>query len=152
MLAYESSSIDDARGNRRPPVPDGRSGVVPVTKRVLVVDDEPNIVELARIKLTHEGFDVATANSGAEALAAVAIERPDVIVLDVMMPGMTGWEVAHRLREDPETRDIPILMLTALGLPEEHPREFADFTEYYTKPFQPSTLAKMVRRLAEKND
>ena len=130
----------------------GRCGGGPVTKKVLVVDDEPDIVELARIKLTHEGFDVTTANSGEEALAAVAIERPDVIVLDVMMPGITGWEVAHRLRDDPETRDIPILMLTALGLPEERPLGFPDITEYYTKPFQPSTLAKMVRRLARGND
>lgn len=123
-----------------------------MTKKVLVVDDEPNIAELARIKLTREGFDVATANSGEEALAEVASRRPDVIVLDVMMPGMTGWEVARRLREDPETKDIPILMLTALGIPEEHVPGFADIDEYYTKPFVPSTLVKIVRRLADRND
>lgn len=123
-----------------------------MTKKVLVVDDEPSITELAKIKLTHDGFDVATANSGEEALAQVAGERPDVIVLDVMMPGMTGWEVARRLKEDPATKGIPILMLTALGLPEEHVPGFADIDEYYTKPFEPSTLVKMVRRLARRSD
>jgi two-component system response regulator VicR len=121
--------------------------VVLVAKKVLVVDDEPAIANLAKVKLTNEGFDVVTAHSGKEALEKVAGEPPDAIVLDVMMPGMDGWEVASRLRGDPETKDIPILMLTALGIPEERVPGFADIDEYHTKPFEPATLVKLVRRL-----
>jgi CheY-like chemotaxis protein len=119
-----------------------------MAKRVLVVDDELDIANLEKVSLTGAGFDVSIAHDGPEALEMVASERPDVIVLDVMMPGMTGWEVAHRLREDPETRDIPILMLTASGLPEERVPGFSDINEYYTKPFVPGTLVKYVKKLA----
>lgn len=118
-------------------------------KKVLVVDDEPSIAELAKIKLTNEGFEVTTAHSGKEALEHAAHERFDVVVLDVMMPGMDGWEVAERLRGDPKTRDVRILMLTALGVGEERVGGFARIDEYYTKPFDARKLAKLVRRLAE---
>lgn len=121
-----------------------------MAKKVLVVDDEPDIANLAKIRLTNEGFDVATANSGKEALEKVAGDPPDVIVLDVMMPGMNGWEVASRLRGDPETKDIPILMLTALGMAEEDKPGFANINEYYTKPLELATLVKIVRKLADK--
>jgi len=121
-------------------------------KKVLVVDDEPAIANLARIKLTNEGFDVTTAYNGEEALEMVAAEPPDVIVLDVMMPGIDGWEVASRLKADPETEHIPILMLTALGVGEESLPGSVNIDEYYTKPFEPAKLAKIVRRLAAKND
>lgn len=123
-----------------------------VAKKVLVVDDEPAIAALARIKLMNEGFDVATAHSGKEALDKVADEPPDVMVLDVMMPGMDGWEVARRLRENPATKDIPILMLTALGIREQQVPELAEIDEYYTKPFEGSTLVDLVRKLASKKE
>jgi len=117
--------------------------------KVLVVDDEPHIADLAKVKLSNGGFDVRTANSGPEALEAVASDPPDVIVLDVMMPGMDGWEVARRLKEDPETRDIAILMLTALGVHEESMPQAVHIDEYYTKPFEGGRLLKLVRKLAE---
>lgn len=116
--------------------------------RVLVVDDEPSIAGLAKVKLTNGGFEVATAFSGAEALALVASDPPDVIVLDVMMPEMDGWEVASRLKSDPETEHIPILMLTALGVGEQSNPKAANIDEYYTKPFEGATLVKLVRQLA----
>ena len=122
-----------------------------MAKKVLVVDDEPAIADLAKIKLTNAGFDVATAHSGAEALEKVASDPPDVVVLDVMMPGMDGWEVASRLKGSPETERIPILMLTALGVGEEPLPAAANIDEYYTKPFEGATLVKLVRRLAGKD-
>lgn len=117
--------------------------------KVLIVDDEPDIANLSKVRLTHEGFEVDVAHSGFEALDKVAAEPPDVIVLDVMMPGMDGWEVAARLRDDESTRDIPILMLTALGMAEEDKPGFSNINEYYTKPLDLHELSKRVRRLAE---
>lgn len=78
----------------------------------------------------------------------VAASAPDVMVLDVMMPGMDGWEVAGRLKADPGTKQVPILMLTAQGLGEESVPAFAHINEYYTKPFEPGRLVKLVKRLA----
>lgn len=123
-----------------------------MVKKVLVVDDEPAIANLAKITLVNRGFEVATASCGTEALEKVASDPPDVIVLDVMMPGMDGWEVASRLKESPDTKHIPILMLTALGMGEEAKPGFAHVDEYYTKPFEPATLGKLVRKLAGKDD
>ncbi len=123
-----------------------------MVKKVLVVDDEPAIANLAKVYLTNRGFSVTTANSGPDALGVVADDPPDVVVLDVMMPGMDGWEVAGKLKGDPVTRHIPILMLTALGFGEESRPEFANIDEYYTKPFDGPTLVKIVRNLAGKDD
>jgi len=117
--------------------------------KVLVVDDEPYIADLAKVKLSHGGFEVRTANSGPEALEAAAQDVPDVVVLDVMMPGMDGWEVARRLREDPATQNVAILMLTALGVHEESMPQAVNIDEYYTKPFDGARLLKLVRKLAE---
>ena len=144
--------MDDAQSGRWPWCPGENSGGCSVVKKVLVVDDEPNIADLAKIRLTNAGFDVVTAYSGEEALEKVADEPPDVIVLDVMMPGIDGWEVASRLKGDPETKHIPILMLTALGTGEESLPGSANIDEYYTKPFETAKLVKLVRRLADKND
>jgi len=123
-----------------------------VVKKVLVVDDEPAIANLAKFKLENQGFAVTVANSGHDALDAVAADPPDVIVLDVMMPGMDGWEVAERLKGDPATEHIPILMLTALGVGEESRPQLARIDEYYTKPFDGPTLVKLVRQLAGKDE
>jgi CheY-like chemotaxis protein len=122
-----------------------------MSEKVLVVDDEPAIVKLAKVKLENAGFEVLSAYSGEEALAKTAEDPPDVVVLDVMMPGMDGWEVARRLRADPATRDMPILMLTALGVGERPTPGTTDIDEYYTKPFEGATLVKLVRKLAERS-
>jgi CheY-like chemotaxis protein len=123
-----------------------------VVKKVLVVDDEPHIVALARVKLENAGFDVATAHSGQEALDKVAADPPDVMVLDVMMPGMDGWEVASRIKGDPETAHIRILMLTALGVGEEAQPGAVNIDDYYTKPFEGARLVKLVTKLAGKDE
>lgn len=110
---------------------------------ILVVDDEPNIVHLAKMYLTNEGFRVQTASNGQEALDRVQVGPVDLIVLDLMMPGIDGWEVCRRLRKE---SDVPIIILTArsddvdkiVGL-----ELGAD--DYVTKPFNPRELVARVK-------
>jgi len=87
-----------------------------MARRILIVDDDPNALRLVSYTLQAEGYDVATAASGAEALASLAKGRPDLVILDVMMPDMSGLEVCQRIRANPATARLPILMLSARGL------------------------------------
>jgi len=110
---------------------------------VLVVDDEKNIVQLAKLYLTSEGFSVESAFNGAEALDKVRAHRPDLMVLDLMMPQMDGWEVCRRLRKE---SDIPIIILTARGDDVDKIIGLelgAD--DYVTKPFNPRELVARVK-------
>lgn len=109
--------------------------------RVLVVDDDPNIRELIRIKLTAAGHHVTTAADGEEGLAIALDERPQLVVLDVMMPKMTGLEVCRCLRADTTMVDVPIVLITAKADEADVQKGFemgAD--EYITKPFSPRDL------------
>lgn len=81
--------------------------------RLLVVDDEPNIVELLSASLRFQGFEVETAGAGAEAVDKARTFRPDLLVLDVMMPGLDGFELLRAIREDPRTQTLPVVMLSA---------------------------------------
>ena len=111
--------------------------------RVLVVDDEPDIVLLARVNLELHGHEVRTAANGEEALVAVDEERPDAMVLDVMMPHLDGWAVLTRLRAhgDPEVRTIPVVMLTAHGTDHDQARGGIEgAVRYLTKPVAPGDL------------
>lgn len=113
---------------------------------VLVVEDEPDILELIRYNLEKEGFSVTGVNSGEAALAHLDRATPDLIVLDLMLPGVNGWEVCRRLKSDPQRNCIPIVMLTART-------EDADIVagldagadDYVTKPFNPRVLIARVR-------
>jgi len=87
----------------------------PAPSKVLVVDDTPQNVKLLADLLGVKGFAVATAVNGEEALAKVASERPDLVLLDVMMPGLSGYDVCRRLRADPETALLPVVLVTSLG-------------------------------------
>jgi len=115
-------------------------------EKILVVDDEEDILELLRFNLSREGCQVFCASSGEEALRLVRSEIPDLIVLDLMLPGIDGLEVTRRLKNDPNTKHIPIVMLTAKG-------EEADIVtglelgadDYVTKPFSPRILVARVR-------
>ena len=89
---------------------------------VLAVDDEPANLALLRKLLTHQGYDVVEATDGRSALAAVVSVEPDLLCLDVMMPGIDGVEVCQRLRREPEHAGLPILLLTALNRPEDKAR------------------------------
>ena len=116
------------------------------TEKILVVDDEKDILELVRYNLDKEGFQVTCVTTGEEALHAVSQDAPDLIVLDLMLPGVDGLDVCKRLKRDPNTAEIPIIMLTAKG-------EESDVVvglelgadDYVTKPFSPRVLCARVR-------
>ncbi|HET6231858.1 MAG TPA: response regulator [Longimicrobiaceae bacterium] len=115
-------------------------------KRILVVDDEDDIREVAQLSLEMVGgWEVLTASSGAEALRRAAEERPDAILLDVMMPGMDGPTTFQQLRGDPATAAIPVILLTAKVQPADR-RRFVDLgvAGVLAKPFDPMELAAQV--------
>lgn len=113
--------------------------------RVLVVDDERDNRELVEIVLRWDGFVVLTAASGEEALAIVGQKLPDLVLLDIMMPAMTGYQVAERIRADAATRHIPIVMLTALDDPEARQRSLdAGADAFLKKPISRGELLACV--------
>ena len=121
------------------------------TPRVLVVEDERDVAELLRYNLAREGFDVIVAPHGADALRFAREQQPDVILLDIMVPQMNGWEVCRRLKEDPETRPIPIIMVT--GRAEEGDKVLGfelGADDYVTKPFSPRELVAHVRAVTRR--
>jgi DNA-binding response OmpR family regulator len=85
------------------------------SRHILVVDDDPEIVAMLATRMAHRGYKVSSAASGPEAVAAVRKARPELVLLDVMMPGMSGWEVARTLKADPATAGVKIIMVTAIG-------------------------------------
>ncbi len=117
--------------------------------RILVVDDEPSNRRIAELSLRHVGkWDVALASSGSEGLAVAATFRPDVILLDVMMPGMDGLEVFASLRRDPRASNVPVIFLTAMVQRENFERLRATGAAgILGKPFDPMALPGQVRRL-----
>lgn len=114
--------------------------------KVLVVDDEPDVLLLCRVNLEFEGYTVIDAQDGEQALEKVRLEKPDIILLDVMMPGMDGWEVLASLKEDPTTREIPVVMLTAKvrELDQIHGLTQGAI-DYVNKPFNPIALSRTIR-------
>jgi CheY-like chemotaxis protein len=115
--------------------------------RVLVVDDDAVIVRLLEVNFRLSGFEVETATRGEEAIRKAAELHPDVIVMDVMMPGLDGWTVTERLREDPGTADTPIVLLSARMRDDDRSRGYAlGVVDYVNKPFDPTDLVEVVRR------
>ena len=116
--------------------------------RVLVIDDEAPIRLLCRVNLEAEGMQVLEAGDGPAGLEQARSRRPDVILLDVMMPGLDGWAVAEELIDDEDTRDIPIVFLTARAELRDRARGLElGGIDYVTKPFNPVELASLVRNL-----
>lgn len=124
-----------------------------MAKRVLIIEDDPIALELIEYALQQEGYETLTALNGVEGLAKARDEKPDVVVLDVMLPGLDGFEVCHRLRDAPQTAGLPILMLSAKAREvdvETGQRVGADI--YLTKPLDPSALVAQVGSLLEQQN
>jgi two-component system alkaline phosphatase synthesis response regulator PhoP/two-component system response regulator VicR len=118
------------------------------SKKIMAVDDERHIVRLIQVNLERAGYQVVTAFDGPDALKKADSERPDLIVLDVMMPKMDGFEVLKRLQANPETREIPIIMLTAKAQDADVFRGWSSgVSAYLTKPFNPLELITFVKRI-----
>jgi two-component system alkaline phosphatase synthesis response regulator PhoP len=122
-------------------------------RKIMAVDDERHIVRLIQVNLERSGYQVITAFDGPDALRKVESDKPDLIVLDVMMPKMDGFEVLKRLQANPETRDIPIIMLTAKAQDADVFRGWASgVSAYLTKPFNPLELITFVKRILSGRD
>ncbi len=122
--------------------------MAPQALTVLVVDDDPEIVSMLAARLGGRGYQVLTAADGLEALAEAKRSRPALIVLDVMMPHKTGWEVARALKQDPVTEGIKIIMLTAIGQQmNEMTSPLYGADAYFDKPFDFSALEKAITDL-----
>jgi CheY-like chemotaxis protein len=116
--------------------------------RVLVVDDEPDVLLLCRLNLQQRGHELLEASNGRTALELARDRRPDLIVLDLMLPGMTGYEVLETLKGDDRTADIPVLVLTAKSLRADRERSLGlGAVGFLTKPFLPSELCELVESL-----
>jgi DNA-binding response OmpR family regulator len=117
--------------------------------RVVCIEDEPEMIDLVRLILGRKGFDVIGADGGVEGLETVRREKPDLVLLDLMMPDMDGWEVYQQIKADEELRNIPVVVVTAkaqsidkvLGL------HIAKVDDYITKPFGPQELLESVEKI-----
>jgi phosphate regulon transcriptional regulator PhoB len=119
--------------------------------RVLVVEDERDVAELIRYNLTKEGYDVVVAPNGADAVKQAREVRPDLVLLDIMVPQLNGWEVCRRLKQDAETKSIPVIMVT--GRVEEGDKILGfelGADDYVTKPFSPRELLARIRAVARR--
>jgi two-component system phosphate regulon response regulator PhoB len=119
-----------------------------MTHRILVVDDEPDITALVAYHLAKAGFRVSTAGTGPEALKAAREERPDIVILDLMLPGVSGYDVLAELRRREETREVGVILLTARREEVDRIRGLSlGADDYLTKPFSPPELSLRVRAL-----
>jgi DNA-binding response OmpR family regulator len=123
--------------------------LVKQSKRLVYIEDEPEMIDLVRLILGRRGFVVSGANGGRQGLELVRSELPDMVLLDLMMPDMDGWDVYHQLKSDEQTRDIPVIVITAkaqnidkvLGL------RVAKVEDYIAKPFSPQELLERVEQV-----
>jgi DNA-binding response OmpR family regulator len=119
--------------------------------RVLVVEDEPDVAELIRFNLHKEGYEVTVLGHGGEAIRHARDGKPDVILLDIMVPQLNGWEICRRLKQDPDTRRIPVIMVT--GRVDEGDKVLGfelGADDYVTKPFSPRELVARVRAVTRR--
>jgi DNA-binding response OmpR family regulator len=117
-----------------------------VAQHVLLIEDEPNIAEAIRFLLTRDGLRVSHAAEGAAALALLHRDPPDMVILDHMLPGMSGLEILSAIRADPASRDLPVMMLTARGRDREM-AERAGADRFMTKPFANAEIVAEVRSM-----
>jgi DNA-binding response OmpR family regulator len=123
-------------------------------KRVVCIEDEPEMIDLVKLILSRRGYQVVGAMGGREGLEAIQREKPDVVLLDLMMPDMDGWEVYQKMKADEATKGIPVIVVTAkaqsidkvLGL------HIAKVDDYITKPFGPQELLESVEKVLTRQD
>ena len=119
-------------------------------ERILIVDDEPHIRRLLAMRLTNEGYEVREASDGQEGLAALPDFAPDLVLLDLMLPGASGLEVLSRMHADAEHRSLPVVILTAKGQDSDRELAFAGgATDFVTKPFSPKKLLARIREILD---
>lgn len=120
-------------------------------KKILFIEDEPDQIKMISLRLEKNGYEVISSLDGAEGLRMAVREKPDLILLDVIMPGIDGLEVCRQLRKDPVTRHIPIISTTAAGMDDvEHQCLTAGADDCVRKPYESSDLLVKIRRLLEK--
>jgi len=117
-------------------------------KKILVIDDEPLVVEVLKIMLEIKNYEIITASNGIEGIERSVREKPDLVILDILMPGMDGYQVCRKLKEDRKTMTIPVIMLTALGgqSAEKEKGYSSGAYGYIFKPFDEEKLLKSVER------
>lgn len=117
-------------------------------KNVLVIEDEPNIIEAISFILSRDGWSVATHSNGHDAVGVVQDAMPDLVILDVMLPGKTGYDILRELRSEDATQGLPVLMLTAKGqVKDREMAERAGASRFMTKPFSNAEVLDAVREL-----
>ncbi len=123
-----------------------------MSKKIMVVDDEYEVADIVKKMLESEGFEVIIANSGEEALKKLEKERPDLILLDIMMPGMDGWETLKKIKSNEKFRDIPVSMLTALPLTPDDTKDkpINSIENYIVKPFSKKILLQKVNDILDR--
>ena len=120
-------------------------------KKIMVVDDERSLIELVKGILEEEGYEVITAMDGKECLKKLSTIKPDLILLDMMMPGMSGREVCEKIRKDPKTRDLKVAFVTVAKFSEtgRDVLKKLNVLDYITKPFENDDLVRRVKKLIE---
>ena len=119
-----------------------------MAKKILIIEDDRNSTRLAEYTLQQAGYEIITASEGIEGLRKALAEHPDLIILDIMLPGLDGYEVCHRLRQKPETATLPILMISAKAHQEDKDTGFrAGADDYLTKPVDPLEMLAKVNAL-----
>ncbi len=121
-------------------------------KKILIVEDEESLLKLESILLTTKGYLVQGATTGLAALEAIASETPDLILLDIMLPELDGFEVCKQVKKNPQTRHIPIIFLSAKKTPEDLARsKEVGGDQYITKPFKSARVMEAIEKLLERN-
>ena len=127
---------------------DTAASAMPAGRRILVVEDDVNILRQIEFNLQTNGFAVETATNGADALRAMMTNRPELLITDIMMPEMDGYELVAALRADDNLADLPVIMLTAKTQDADVTEGYNSGTDLYlTKPFNPAELLRFVRRI-----
>jgi len=123
-----------------------------MSKKIMVIDDEYEVADIVKKMLESEGFEVTTANSGEEALEKLEKERPDLILLDIMMPGMDGWETLKKIKSNEKFKEIPVSMLTALPLTPDDTKDkpINSIENYIVKPFSKRVLLQKVNDILDR--